>query len=194
MQKCAKKITNWLIQSEVKTETERELYEYAVYSILLTVSPIFLSIFVGFLFGCVWQSILIILPFVIIRKFSGGYHAKRVATCFVSSSLLLILCIVLSFYIQWGWTVMGISIGAIVSLVYFSPIANDNRLLSREERTRYKKDTTIITILFFVVELLLSLFHLYTCATCISIGIIMSAGLQFPALFKRNQKQQKNVV
>lgn len=89
---------------------------------------------------------------------------------------------------------MGISIGAIVSLVYFSPIANDNRLLSREERTRYKKDTTIITILFFVVELLLSLFHLYTCATCISIGMIMSAGLQFPALFKRNQKQQKSVV
>lgn len=197
IEKCAVGITNWLIQSELKKESERELYEYAVYSVLLTMSPIFLAITVGFLFGCIWRSVLIILPFVAIRKFSGGYHAKRAVTCFVSSSLLLILCIILSFYIQCGWILMSFSAGATASLVCFSPIDNVNRLLNQEEKARYKKSTMLIAVLFLIIDLLLFIFHVYMGVVCISIGIIMSASLQFPVLFrrnKRNQKWQENVI
>lgn len=191
IEKCAGRITNWLLQSEAIEESDQELYEYAVFSILLTVSPIFLAIFVGFLLGCVWRSVLIILPFVIIRKFSGGYHTRRAETCLIGSSLLLILCIVLSFYVQCGWTLMWVSVGATASLVYFSPIDNDNRLLSREEQISYKKSTIMIAVLFFCVDLLLFLFQLYIGAICISIGIIMSAGLQIPALFSKFRKSKK---
>lgn len=55
----------------------------------------------------------------------------------------------------------------------------------------------MIATLFLIADLLLFLFHLYMYATCISIGMILSAGLQYPALLKsnkKNQKQQKNVV
>lgn len=184
MENCTKKITDWLISCDVVKETDRELYEYAVYSIFLTLSPVLLAIGFGFMLGAVWRSILIVLPFVVVRKFSGGYHAKRAGVCLISSSLLLILCIVLSFYIKCNWMLPVVTILSTVSLVCFSPLENENRLLSREERFCYKKITAVIVVSNVLVELLLFLLHLYTCVVCVSIGLVLSASLQFPCILR----------
>lgn len=180
--KCTKKITDWLIRCDAVEKQDRLLYEYAVYSILLTLYPVILAIGIGILFGSARRSILIILPFSVIRKFSGGYHAKRAGTCLMSSSLLLLLCIVLTFYIKCGWILMGITAMAAVSLSCFSPLDNENRLLSREEHSCYKKITIMIVMSFVLADLLLFWFHLYLSVVCISIGIILSAGLQLPCI------------
>ena len=145
----------------------------------------FLAVGFGFLFGAVWQSVLIILPFVVIRKFSGGYHAKRAGTCLISSSLLLVLCIAFSFCIKCNWILLVIVVLSAVSLVCFSPLENENRMLSREEQVCYKKITVAIVVGFVIVDLLLFLLHLHTYAICVSIGLILSAGLQFPCILKK---------
>lgn len=125
------------------------------------------------------------MPFVIIRKFSGGYHAKRARTCLISSSLLLVLCIILSFCIKNNWMLLVITILSAVSLVCFSPIESENRLLSREEQVSYKKITAIIVVIFLMIDLSLFLFHMHSCVVCISIGLILSAGLQFPCILHK---------
>ena len=42
IEKSTVKIADWLIRCQVITEEDRELYEYAIYSIFLTISPLFL--------------------------------------------------------------------------------------------------------------------------------------------------------
>ena len=76
MERCTGKITDWLIKCGAIPETDRELYEYAIYSILLSLSPMLLALAIGALFGSAVQGVLTITPFVILRKFSGGYHAN----------------------------------------------------------------------------------------------------------------------
>lgn len=185
IEKSTVKIADWLIRCQVITEEDRELYEYAIYSIFLTISPLFLAIVFGYLFDAVWQSVLIILPFVVVRKFSGGYHAKKASICLISSSLLLVLCIILSFYVECNLLLLFIAILSAVSLMHFSPIESENRLLSRNEQVYYKKITAIIVISFVIVDLLLFLFRVYPCVVCISIGLILSAGLQYPCIFSK---------
>lgn len=185
IEKSTVKIADWLIRCQVITEEDRELYEYAIYSIFLTISPLFLAIVFGYLFDAVWQSVLIILPFVVVRKFSGGYHAKKASICLISSSLLLVLCIILSFYVECNLLLLFIAILSAVSLMHFSPIESENRLLSRDEQVYYKKITAIIVISFVIVDLLLFLFRVYPCVVCISIGLILSAGLQYPCIFSK---------
>lgn len=185
IEKSTVKIADWLIRCQVITEEDRELYEYAIYSIFLTISPLFLVIVFGYLFDAVWQSVLIILPFVVVRKFSGGYHAKKASICLISSSLLLVLCIILSFYVECNLLLLFIAILSAVSLMHFSPIESENRLLSRDEQVYYKKITAIIVISFVIVDLLLFLFRVYPCVVCISIGLILSAGLQYPCIFSK---------
>ena len=175
IEKCANTIADWLINCEVVKETDKELYSYAVYSILLSLSPLLLAIGFGIGMGCVGRSVMIIMPFVIIRKFSGGYHTKHAWSCLIWSCLLLVLCMVLSFHIKCGWVLALITVGAAVSLICFSPIDNENRVLSQEE----------CDALLFVCQL-----HIYS--ICISIGIMLSAGLQLPYIFKELRKMLTN--
>lgn len=88
----------------------------------------------------------------------------------------------LSFHIQCGWLLMCFTAGAIASLAYFSPIDNENRLLSEEERRCCKKRTVIIASIFWAVVVLLHFFRFHMYEVSFSVGIILSAGLQFPAV------------
>lgn len=185
IEKCANVIADWLIKCEVIKETDKELYSYAVYSILLSVSPLLLAVGFGICTGCVRQSVMIIMPFMIIRKFSGGYHTKHAWSCLICSSLLLLVCILLSFYIKWGWALALITVGAAVSLIYCSPVDNENRVLTQEECERYKRITAVLVIIFMFADALFFVYQLYTYSICISIGIILSAGLQFPYIFRK---------
>ncbi len=69
IEKCANIIADWLINCKVVEKTDKELYSYAVYSVLLSLSPLAIAIGFGICMGCVGQIITIIIPFAIIRKF-----------------------------------------------------------------------------------------------------------------------------
>lgn len=185
IEKCANVIADWLISNKVVEKTDKELYSYAVYSVLLSLSPLTMAIGFGICMGCVGQSITIIIPFAIIRKFSGGYHTKHSWSCLTWSSLLLLLCIIMSFCIKCGWKIALITVGAAVSLILNSPIDNVNRELGLEEYLRYKKITTVLVTIFVFAAVLLFECRLYTYSICISIGIVLSAGLQLPCIFKK---------
>ena len=71
-------------------------------------------------------------------------------------------------------------IAASFSLVLFSPVENENRKLEEDERSRYKKITAVLAVLFLVIHMLCAVLKLYRIAVCIAVGIIMSAVLQLP--------------
>lgn len=185
IEKCADVIADWLIDCGMAKEIDKELYSYAAYSLLLSLSPLLLAIVCGLFMGCVGQSIMIVMPFVIIRKFSGGYHTRNPWSCLLWSSLLLLLCMVLSFYIKPGWGLEIITVGAAVSLIAFSPIDNENRVLDEKESCNYKRITTILVFAFLIVDTGFFFCGLPIYSACISIGTILSAGLQYPCVLKK---------
>lgn len=180
--KGAEKITAWLIKNNEIEEADKELYQYALYSFFLTLSPMLLAIVLGSVMGCLKQSICIILPFMFIRKFSGGYHAKKSRICFICSSLLLFLCIEISNYAKCNRDLFLITIIAAIILMVFSPIDHENRRLELKEKQKYKKIASILVLLFVCLSIGCFTAHKEKEAVCFSIGIILSAGLQLPCI------------
>lgn len=58
-------------KSKAIKDDERELYEYALYSIVLLLSPAFISIAIGCIMGIPINGVLMVIPFLFLRKFSG---------------------------------------------------------------------------------------------------------------------------
>lgn len=81
MEKCTDTVVNWMIRCNAINEADKELYKYALYSFFLLVSPLILAGVIGFGLGSVKHGVALIFPFVVLRKFSGGYHAKNLHTC-----------------------------------------------------------------------------------------------------------------
>lgn len=178
-------ITSWLISCEAIDEADRELYEYAVHSLWLNVVPIFLVLLFGGVMGRIKEGLLLIIPFLAIRKYAGGFHAKKESTCFISSSLLLALCVYLTGYLSYGIALNCFVAAAIISLMVFSPIDNENRRLDLEEKKRYKFLTCVLVLIVAAVYLLLVMCRAYNYAVCIAIGLMLSAGVQVPCILKR---------
>ena len=186
--KCTNVVVGWLIRCDAIEEKDRELYQYAVYSVLLSIYPLLFAACFGAVIGEVDKSVAIIIPFAVIRKFGGGYHTKNSWSCFLWSSLLLLLCIMVSIYIKSGLFLIMMAAIAEMSLIYFSPIDNENRKLNWEECREYKKMTAIWTSLFLLVAVLLYFGKWEKYSICVSIGIILSAGLQFPCVLVKKIK------
>ena len=185
MEYCAKAVTAWLVRWDAIDSDDSELYEYAIYSILFTFSPLLFAIVVGFFLGRPKECMVIILPFLFIRKFSGGFHAKKAWICFVCSSVLLVLCTVISSCIKSSPILWMVTIAAMISLMLCSPIDSENRRLSEEEKKCCKIATIIIVFFFGILDFVLYLCQKETYAVCISIGIILTAGLQIPCMLKK---------
>ena len=178
MEKCTDTVVDWMIRCNVINEADKELYKYALHSLILLVSPLILAGGIGFGLGSVKHGVALIFPFMVLRKFSGGYHAKKLHTCIMGSGFLLFLCIMLSMHMQCDWK-LAIATGiASVSLIVFSPIDNENRRLDTNEKRTYKKTTVF--------------FGKYIYTICFSVGILLTAGLQAPYIVKKMRKSTKN--
>ncbi|MGO5071657.1 accessory gene regulator B family protein [Roseburia faecis] len=106
MQKYAGTIITWLICQQAIQERDRELYTYALYNMVLLIIPLGLTVIFGEIIGNVKQGIVMILPFITLRKYSGGYHAKTPLRCMIISSLLLFLCIKIIFELSCNWKLL----------------------------------------------------------------------------------------
>lgn len=177
-------IINWLVNCNAIEEADKDIYCYAINSFFLSVCPMLLAIGFGILMRCVKQSIILIMPFLMIRKFSGGYHTKNLWSCLLCSCLLLPLCLTLSFYSKCDWKLGMITVLATVSLILFSPIEHSNRPLCRDEKGRYKKITAILVAVFLLLDAVCFFRGYHTYAIDMSIGIILSASLQIPCIIK----------
>lgn len=192
MRTWAEVVADWMIQNHAIHKTDKELYVYALDSSVMLVLPLLIAGIIGFLMGNPKHGIILVLPFMILRKFSGGYHAKKRWICTVMSSLLLFLCIALSMKVQFGQEVVISTVLASISLGIFSPIDSENRLLDMEEKRIYQRTVIYCLIIFGFFNIVLFLLKAYTYIVSLSIGIQLSAALQIPYILKRLQKMTKN--
>ena len=77
MDKVSVFITRWFINWKVLPAEDEELYAYAISCLLITASPLFLVLVIGACLNLITEGIAIIIPFMIIRTFSGGIHSEK---------------------------------------------------------------------------------------------------------------------
>lgn len=184
MKRCAKKLSKWLYIQGAIEESDMELYEYGAYVLLINIVPLLLSLTVGSIMGLALNGVLFITPFVLIRKFSGGFHAKRADVCFILSVVIISLGIYLTKEITLGIPLHIIMIWSVISLILLSPIDSENRRLSVKEKRIYRNIASGLVIIFFTIYIVLCICKKEEMAVSISLGIILIAGMQLICLMK----------
>ena len=182
MNKLTECVTLWLIRNEVIGKEEQELYQYAVESIVLTLVPFALTICLGLVMGANIACVALILPFMIIRSYSGGFHASKISHCFIMSCLLLTMAIRISQRIQFSPEFVVIVMIAAVCVCIFSPVISENKPLDDTEIRKNKKYTSVIALFFLAVSILLGVAGLQLLAVYIGVGIMIVPIMQLPCI------------
>lgn len=178
-------ITKWLELEGAVSSNERMLFQYAAYSFLFGLMPIGIVLVLGMCFGMIREGIILIIPFMLLRKFSGGFHLKSSGLCLVGTTGVLALSMGLTKYIAYTEKTGMLSICVIfsvLSLCIFSPIENQARKLTGKERRIFRMMARILAILSLVQYVLFLHNESARYISSFGVGILLVSLLQLPCI------------
>lgn len=154
MQRFSSMVAAWLVRANVIGENDYELFYFAVYSLFFSLAPVALAFAWGIALSMIGESLLMIVPFVLIRKYSGGFHLKSakhcfiVTTCLLGSSLLFTRwCIELNRFTALSFAVVA----STVVICICSPIDSEERLLTDTEQVRFRKIACCMALVMLAI-------------------------------------------
>lgn len=160
-----------------------DLYEYAVYIILVSAFHIITIIALGLCFNLLVESLVFYLSFIVIRKFAGGYHAKTPTRCYIISiiTIVLMLCIIkwilIINYLSIYYSLFFSELVCVLILCFLSPLDTENKLLNGKERTIYKIVSCVTSIAISLFSTFLIVIGVYNICVSLSFSIFTSTVL-----------------
>lgn len=150
---------------------------------------VIIVIVIGCLSGKLCEGLIMIAPFMLIRKFSGGYHLNSPVVCFVLSALLISGAILVSDALVSATALFWLScvvFAAYVSIFSLSPIDSESRRLTEKEKAVFRRISRILaSVIVTVYFLLLAVGQPHYCIAIIAL-------LQVPCIiapgYQRSQK------
>lgn len=187
MQSLSETISKWLAYEGVIPNSDTNLYSYAIHSLLFGLAPIGVCALWGVFFDCMLESAVMLVPFIVIRKFSGGFHFQTQGLCLVVSSIMLggaVIALNCIRQTQIQWPLSVIVVISVISIALQSPIDSPARPLSPKERKVFRGVAISIALFTSCLYMILTYCGQWRWAVPIGIGMIIPAFLQLPCALK----------
>ena len=171
MEKLANALTDKLVEWGIVNSEDRELYAYGFWQGGIYIFNYASVFFIGLLFGMLWQSLVFIVSYGLIRPVAGGYHARSQRNCYIFSMLLIILVLSILKWFQWSGIVCFLILllsGVVIFML--APVEDENKPLDETEVMVYRHRSRVVLSALSS----LTLFFLVTGSVQISNIIVLS--------------------
>ena len=175
----SKKVADLVAQNKGESPNV-ELAKYAVFTFLFELIPLAIVLAIGIPFGMVVEGLLMITPYMLLRKFCGGYHLKSSKVCTVTSVCVITLAFVMiHFLCKYAaiipWTVVVFC--SCVIIWFFSPIDSEARKLSKKETDVFRRITRVMLLIVLAIYVALLAFDHGIHAVSIGTGVGSRCGV-----------------
>ena len=175
-------LTEKLIDKELIDTSKIDIYRTGFELIISDIITSFLIFTAGivmneFIYSCIYALIMLI-----VRKFSGGYHAKTYWLCRTVTVGTFILIVITSRVNAFNiFVCLAFNIIAVVTMIIFAPIRHPNKQLTENEYKANKVFSVITTLFFSVISIALFFVErkegLVISLTLLAITALMYVGL-----------------
>lgn len=153
MERLSEKIIQYMIENSILPEDDKEIYAFGLTQMTRVLLTIITTMFIGFCFGKIVESVIFVVFTALIRINSGGYHSDSPLGCY----LISVLSIVAMLYLvtKQVYSVKLIIILLIASLIVFvkyAPIGHINKVLDDMEVIIYKRRLLLVLLIISCVE------------------------------------------
>lgn len=154
------KAVNYLLYKNVIDNDHQEIYRYGLGQIFSTTLNILTTLLLGIIFGEIYQSLIFVFAFMILRTYSGGYHAKTPIRCYFLTTISIAAGLsAMKFILINRFICLGLLILSSLIIITLSPIGAANKPLDEIEKIIYKKKTIIVWCIESCVALLFIVFN-----------------------------------
>lgn len=186
--RISERLANWLVREHIIEDEEEDLYAFATFNLFFELIPILIALILGLLFSLLLESILMIIPLILIRKFAGGYHLKSPWICIATSSVFLTVVMIMIRMLLEVETTAYLTCAVIVAVICIfccSPIDSEERRLSEAEERIFRKIAIGMTGIFFLAYIVLLFCDKLHFTVSIGVGIVAASILQMPCIVNK---------
>lgn len=143
IQRISNMILEYLIRSKVieDTDSDREYYQYGIEITVSSLLNIVLILSIGIITHSLFESIIFLICFVLIRQFTGGYHADTYFKCNLTFCISFIAVLILYYTTaQYLSTYISILITFVCVSVFLlkCPIEHINKPIPNSRKVVHK--------------------------------------------------------
>jgi len=165
--RLASRITKRWIGRNIITSDVYDCYVYGWEIILLTLLEITNILIIGICTNSLGNALIFLVTFVLVRKYTGGYHADTCLKCNVCLVIIYLLNLYVTF--NYGADITTLIIITMVSgliIIYkIGPIENINKQLSNDQKRLNKKISLFLYFGCCAVGFILSKLNVYMAIT-----------------------------
>lgn len=138
----SEKITNRLLRKNVIEYDDFEIYQFGLEQLFSTILNILTTIIIGIVFGELWNAVLFVLAFMMLRTYAGGYHFPTPLGCYLLtvSIIIAVLSVIKSVEINF-FVCTGLLIVSSVIILLLAPVESKNKPLDDIECVVYREKT-----------------------------------------------------
>ncbi|WP_455682492.1 accessory gene regulator B family protein [Thomasclavelia sp.] len=143
----------------------RAIYKFRIEILLSIFIETLLIMLIGFILNCFFEAFIYNVIFLVLRRFTGGYHCTTHLGCISTYVAFFGLYVIIREYFNFSTVVLCIIILIIEGIiVYFSPVQSNNKILNELEQKKYHLYSITLSILISITCLMLKLLNipLYT--------------------------------
>ena len=141
MEKYYKRLIVFLFENNYIDDIE--LYEYSIKILLRGFFGAFIILFIGTMLGMESETVVFLGTFLLIRKFSGGFHFNKYINCFISSNLCLLIVLLFIKFIKKN--------NGVECICLFAPMDNKNKKITRKQKFIFKMVSLMILAIYLLI-------------------------------------------
>lgn len=145
MNAFACKIASFFINNSKINAKEKAIFLFGLEIILSTIASIITVLVISIPFGQFWGTTLYLFVFILIRQFTGGYHADSYRSCYLTFLVIYLLTIPIPLLCDSKARILTILFSWIstIPVFLFAPVQNANRMLTAAETIRFRRISRI---------------------------------------------------
>lgn len=190
---CSNRLTDFLLNKNIVSDEDREIYIYGFEAMLSTVVNAFLILIIGIVTGLLKETLIFLLGFALLRVYSGGYHARTHIGCILTfAGIYGISMAIVTLLPEQYTSLVSLSAGALslLFILVYAPIEHKNRTFVDNEYKTFKFMARTIVLIEGFIIILIQLFFQQHLKTALILSLAMFSVMFVLALAKIIEKKR----
>lgn len=178
------RISHYFSKKLASNSEEQEILQYGFECLINTLIPIILYFLFALTQNMIFESIIWLVLFLLLRNYIGGYHASSHGRCIIISTLYGLLTLFCINYFKSIPITIEIAVCSSVAILHIllGPIITDSDLIEN-----YKKYKIIGFIIIIMESIFMSIFNFYDIElhSCLFFSLVSAVILHYMERIKR---------
>lgn len=153
-------IADFLFSKDVITEEEKEVCAYGMELIISGIISVVLVLIIGLITGNIWYAIVYNIMMIVIRRYTGGYHADThlgCNICYCGVFLISLIILRIQLLVKGDVLTWIIAAAGYLIIVLNAPLEHHNKRLTFEQKHKYMIISTVLGISSMLISFMLNI-------------------------------------